>query len=1136
MSRRIWLRGGLVLAGAGLLVIGYRHDRGPVQAAQERDPNVVWSVGKPDNSSDEFALGSARQINYDAAKGQPEKDWRQRQDAALKDPPVYNVNFDLDALPPSPLLAIDCYFVDTPPDAVAVTVNGKRGYFRVQPVAAQNLDDRQSNDIRYSRAALRMPINPDHLQRGRNQIGIAFLGDGGSVHHDALWLARTGGDTKLTATLEPTIFFRRIGDQLKETTQIVINHSVPLGKAALTLKVGGATISKQDDGGSYDFGEQVVEVDAPALTAPAPYELQVNGEGFRGEFRPEKRWRIFAGFKIHNDIGYTDLQPNVQELDARNTDGVMDIMGKFPFYKFNLETSWLADNYLHNRKSPRTRQFVELAARSQIGINAMYLNLMTGMCTGEELYRSLYFSKSLQRKYGVPMRFACLTDAPSHSWFVPTLLADAGVPGFANGANQTRAPLLQNGNLNEDSPFYWEGPDGKRVLTWFARSYLQFERLSGRPSSANLLRRTIPEFLARYRRGDYPVDAVLLYGLYSDNANIRDGSAAAVQEWNQTYEFPKIVPATDGDYYAYLAEKFSKKLPTFRGDAGSYWEDGSGSTSAETAINRDSQRLLPVAEMVSTLATLFQPMDMYPADEFRDAWKNVLFYDEHTWGAHSSIRQPDSNFTTVQWDFKRAYAMRGHWAAKDLFYRSMNRLMQNISIGGPTLLVFNPDVWTRSGTVRIELQPGQSVVDPASGKTMIEADSSERVGLRSVRMLVADVPGLGYKAFNVKRGPAKPAAKAAAKNGWEIESAAYRVAIDPKTGAIAHLIDKQLNRELVDVGAPYKLNELLYVSGGESSAILQSLTTLKPAELQVTGQSGATVEENLGTSIRIRARAANVPSIETEITLYDTPKRVEIINHLHKDEVRTKEAVYFAFPFRVSPPELVYEIQNAWVRPNADQLPGACREWFTTQNVVTARDAGVTIAWATPDSPLITLTDINRGRWLKHLDVNNGYVFSYAMNNYWFTNYKASQGGDFTFRYYITSDRAISDEALARFDVETRSPLAAYDFYNTGNVRLEAVDRRMPLAQGSFLKLQASNAQLTALKEAEDGNGIILRLRETAGQAATAHLESPVFPISHAWLTNGVEENAAPLALNGGRLAIPLKPHEFTTVRLVLGK
>jgi alpha-mannosidase len=167
----------------------------------------------------------------------------------------------------------------------------------------------------------------------------------------------------------------------------------------------------------------------------------------------------------------------VQELDGRNTDHLLEIIGRFPFYKFNLEDTWLADNYLHSRTGERKRKLLDLARTGQIGINPIYLNLLTGLCAGEELYRSLYAAKELQLKYHVPLGAACLTDAPSHTWFLPSWLQDAGIAGFANSSNQSRAPLLQHSNLNEDSPFYWEGADGKRVLTWFARAYSQLHRL-----------------------------------------------------------------------------------------------------------------------------------------------------------------------------------------------------------------------------------------------------------------------------------------------------------------------------------------------------------------------------------------------------------------------------------------------------------------------------------------------------------------------------------------------------------------------------------------------------------------------------------------------------------------------------------
>ncbi|MBI1786369.1 MAG: hypothetical protein HYR60_02310 [Acidobacteria bacterium] len=1110
----------------------------PPVAAQS-DPNVLWRIGEPDGSGDEFGLGSAPSLTYVAGKSSPKEDWRESQAAAADGQgPVYRIQFRLDDPPAEgAVLETDLYFLSIAPATVNLTVNGKRGRFRLRAAAGDNADERQANTITYSRASLRMPV--PHLRQGDNEIGLSFQGEGGLVRYDYLALMRSNGDgPELDASVEPTIYYRRRNGQMREITEVVLRHRQPLGTAAVGLRVAGQTASAESPADGYDFGERVVEVEAPVPARPAPYELSVNTRRFHGEFVPQKRWRIFAGLKIHNDIGYTDLQPNVQELDNRNTDGVLDLVARFPFYKFNFETSWLVENYLQSRKPARAAQLMKLAAQGQVGVNSMYLNVMTGLCTGEEMYRLLYYSKGLQRKYGVPLKFACLTDAPSHTWFVPTLLQDAGVDGFANGSNQTRAPLLQNSHLNEDSPFYWEGPDGRRVLTWFARSYLQFNRLTGDKPSLDRLHRTVGQFLARYRRADYPVDAVLLYGLYTDNADIGNGDAQLIQEWNEAYEFPKIVPATDADYYAYLARHFAGKLPVYRGDAGAYWEDGAGSTAQETILNRDTQRLLPVAEMASALATAFDPAQTYPAAEFREAWKNLLFYDEHTCGAHNSVRQPDRQFVTSQWEHKRAYAWRAHWSAQDLISRSFNRLVQNISMEGRTLFVFNPDLWPRTDVVPVELEPNREMVDLDTGKPVAADVVKEKDGVRRLRILAENVPGLGYKAYGVRpaNGTA-PSGTEAEPVEWRIESRYYRVAFNPRSGAIAQLVDKEAGRDLVDASASFGVNELLYVSGGENSRILQDLRTLPAPRLAVTGSREARILESVrtphGRRIRIQSRAQNVPVIESEVTIYDTLKRVDIVNRIRKEETRTKEAVYFAFPFRISPPELAYQVQNAWVRPNQDQLPGACRDWFTTQNLVRARDGGLTIAWATPDAPLITLTGINRGLWLKDLEVKNGHVFSYAMNNYWFTNYKAAQGGEFTFRYFITSGNRLSEEELARFDAETRSPLACYPRYDLGNERLRPSAKRMPATAGSFFDIQASHAQVSAFKEAEDGRGYILRLRETAGRPGQARLASPIFPLAAAHLANGVEEDRAALPVEDNRIDIPLQPRAFTTVRLL---
>jgi len=87
--------------------------------------------------------------------------------------------------------------------------------------------------------------------------------------------------------------------------------------------------------------------------------------------------------------------------------------------------------------------------------------------------------------------------------------------------------------------------------------------------------------------------------------------------------------------------------------------------------------------------------------------------------------------------------------------------------------------------------------------------------------------------------------------------------------------------------------------------------------------------------------------------------------------------------------------------------------------------ARLRVGWVTVDAPLITLEDINRGLWPASIEIRNGTVFSYAMNNYWYTDAPAQQGGQFTFRYALTSDPDLTPEAATLFSLESRSPLLA---------------------------------------------------------------------------------------------------------------
>src|SRR5690348_15602779 len=113
------LRLAAALAFSGLLAVAYLAAGrfGPVRAARDADPNVIWSIGKTDGTGDEFALGAAANLTFEVGKSSP-KDWRERQDASVRNASVYKIRFALDQVPASsPVLDIECYFVSASPQA-----------------------------------------------------------------------------------------------------------------------------------------------------------------------------------------------------------------------------------------------------------------------------------------------------------------------------------------------------------------------------------------------------------------------------------------------------------------------------------------------------------------------------------------------------------------------------------------------------------------------------------------------------------------------------------------------------------------------------------------------------------------------------------------------------------------------------------------------------------------------------------------------------------------------------------------------------------------------------------------------------------------------------------------------------------
>jgi alpha-mannosidase len=148
------------------------------------------------------------------------------------------------------------------------------------------------------------------------------------------------------------------------------------------------------------------------------------------------------------------------------------------------------------------------------------------------------------------------------------------------------------------------------------------------------------------------------------------------------------------------------------------------------------------------------------------------------------------------------------------------------------------------------------------------------------------------------------------------------------------------------------------------------------------------------------------------------------------------------------------------------------------------------------------------------------------MNNYWGTNFQAWQGGDFTFRYAITSSDRLHPVALTRFGSSALTPL------ESASVAGSFDQTQLPVEGGSFLKIDNPTVSLSTWKLAEDGDGSILRLQETAGGTAQVAISSPFLTFSRAWDCTLVEDNRSEIPVSDGAIRTTLGPFEVKTIRV----
>jgi alpha-mannosidase len=579
-------------------------------------------------------------------------------------------------------------------------------------------------------------------------------------------------------------------------------------------------------------------------------------------------------------------------------------------------------------------------------------------------------------------------------------------------------------------------------------------------------------------------------------------------------------------------------------------------------MERETERRIVSAEKLGVLATLVDSRFQTPRAALADVWENINLMNEHTWGWGRSITEPFSEDTTRELNYKRAFGTRARDQMEYVLDRSMTALAGSIKTPQRALIVFNTLNWTRNGWVEFDLQKTRELLDIEIGQTVGFEVLQDQPAYQRIRFLARDVPAIGYRTYEIRdkavtdvtvdqpsaERPAgatpnaapQPATQNESQNqtsdSTTLENSYYRVTLDQQSGTVRSIFDKQLGRELVDASSPYRFNQYVYVTGGDDfpNQLLTYRKAAPLARLETHAASGGKLlsvsKTPSGTIARLESRGVNTPRISTEIILFDDEKKIEFINRVNKEMVYKKEAAYFAFPIAMRGPRFNFEVQTGTVDPAKEMIPGAGREWFSSQNWMSVSDAGASVGIINKDSFLWTFGDIVRGTWTKEFRPSTATAFSYVMNNYWNTNYIAAQGGEFTFRYVLTSDRNLDFAKLSRLGWQETTPLERILIKSQDQTF--PAQKSLPAAKASLLQVENPSVILSALKEAEDSKGYIFRFIELGGNKSSVSISSPFLKSVSAQLCNAMEECGERLPRRANGFSFEASPRRIITTKV----
>jgi alpha-mannosidase len=731
----------------------------------------------------------------------------------------------------------------------------------------------------------------------------------------------------------------------------------------------------------------------------------------------------------------------------------LDRMNETPDFTFTASSAqfyqWIAEN--------DPSMLVEIKKRVDEGrwniAGGWWIEPDMNIPSGEAMVRQgLYGQLTFQRLLGHRATVATNPDSFGHTSTLPQIIKGQGMENYI-----FMRPGIREKNLPSDL-FWWEGPDGTRVLTY---------RIPISYNDSGSVRKRIEDVLAQFE--DLPVKSYMVYyGAGDHGGGATKENIRSINELKTEKNAPVIFYSTTDNYFKEIRKEKGLNLPVVKDDLQHH---AVGCYTAESEIkkgNRQSEAALITAEKITSIGSATWGSD-YPIDKFTSAWQRVLFLQFHDSIAGTSVPEHSQ------------HAREGYGYAMDIAHQATYMALQKLESQIPSedpdseyLVVFNPHAWEVTGDIEYDFGwrlLKSLLVEDEKGNVLLHqwGPGSTETGNRSRLIVHLSIPPLGYRQIHLRQGNPAPVTNHASASDRRLENEFLKVSFqDDGTPGI---YDIENGKELFSGG---KTGCRAVVINDPSDTWSHDIKTFSD-EIGTFGNAVFKVLENgpLRAKIRVVTTYGN-SELVIDWMLSSGSRQLEASVRLDWHE--HLKMLKFSFPLNIDSPVATYETPYGNIEriTNGDEEPG--QRWID----LTGKHEGTVYG----------LTVINDAKYGYNVPGNDLRLSIARSAVYAHHNPKALD---------MNAEHIWQDQGIQTFRMLLVPHLDTWKKNNISRIAEEFISPLLMIYQGihggtmpksgSFLSADAENIVVSSVKLAEEGDDLILRCVETSGLETIATID-----------------------------------------------